>query len=494
MAGAEFKRVDGVLDDGRAARTASGSGPCMSPDCRCCGTWMGIIGGVLTMAKRLAGIASDKAEDCSAKGHAVRALQETKSALAEDNRRLVRANKKLNAENNKIRTVPDKDRKSTGKVGRPRGQKPTRNRRPERTDREEVIDIRQCPDGHLLSDNIAEQYDRVVKVTHVMREIVKYVINRRWCRECGKLFHNDPPGVAPYARVSANHSAIATSLNMSGLSHGKVAGFCRDAMKGEESRSWSYRNKIGASRRLAPEHRRIRERTLREPYLQCDEMWWKIPGSNSSKIMVARGAKSCLAEVVWSANIEAAKKMLFGYAGVVGQDSNPIWLHVGRDHQMCMQHQRRLSKKDLTYRNLNGDPLLFLTELRRLDYLHHVYDKIGDPHTRTVAARCLEKSRSELLYREFVDDKDGTIARRRKRHAREGRYMTTHMYRNDVDPDNNGVERVNRRFTSIRGDGGGNRSQKGMNANSILFTVMATDWINKASFFDHLVRSSSGYG
>lgn len=120
---------------------------------------MGIIGEVLTMAKRLAGVASAKAEDCSAKGHVVRTLQEAKSALAEDNRRLVRANKKLNAENNKIRTVPDKDRESTGRVGRPRGQKPTINRRPEHIDREEVIDIRQCPDGHLLSDNISEQYE-----------------------------------------------------------------------------------------------------------------------------------------------------------------------------------------------------------------------------------------------------------------------------------------------------------------------------------------------
>ena len=360
LAGAEFKHVDRVLDGCRAAGTASGGGPCMGQDCRCCGTWMGMIGEVLDMAKRLAGVASAKAEDDSAKGRTIRALQEAKSALAgenaakddtisslqasgaalaEDNRRLVRVNKKLNAENNKIRTVSDKDRESTGKVGRPRGQKPTRNMRPEHIDREEVVDIRQCPDGHLLSDNVTDQYDRVVKVTHAVREIVKYVINRRWCRECGKLFHNDPPGVAPNARVSANHSAVATSLNMSGLSHGKVADFCRDAMKGEESRSWSYRNKIGASRRLAPEHRRIRERTLQEPYLQCDEMWWKIPGSNSSKIMVARGAKSCLAEVVWSANIAAAKKLLSGYAGVVGQDSNPIWLHVGCDHQMCMQHR-----------------------------------------------------------------------------------------------------------------------------------------------------------
>lgn len=56
------------------------------------------------------------------------------------------------------------------------------------------------------------------------------------------------------------------------------------------------------------------------------------------------------------------------------------------------------------------------------------------------------------------------------------------------------MERVNRWFTSIRGDGIGDRYPKGMDTNPILLTVMETDWINKASFFDHLVRSSSGYG
>ena len=61
--------------------------------------------------------------------------------------------------------------------------------------------------------------------------------------------------------------------------------------------------------------------------------------------MVVRGGRLCLAVVV-SANIKAVKEMLPNYKGTVGQDS--IWLHTGGDHQMCMQHQRRLSKKELS--------------------------------------------------------------------------------------------------------------------------------------------------
>ena len=47
---------------------------------------------------------------------------------------------------------------------------------------------------------------------------------------------------------------------------------------------------------------------------------------------------------------------------------------------------------------------------------------------------------------------------------------------------------------AIRNDGGGDRSSDGVEANSVLFTIMATDRINGASLFDHLVRASSGDG
>ena len=302
---------------------------------------------------------------------------------------------------------------------------------------------------------------------------------RRYCRVCKKQYTADIPGVPRYARFSANQSAMAAALHMNGFSHGKTATFFGDALKSNKSRSWSYRHKINTAKRLKPKYEEIKANIILELCLKCDETWWRKAGSNSCKIMVMCGEENCLAEVVDSATIEKAKEFLEKYGGTIVQDSNPIWLHVGSDHQFCIPHQRRLSKKDLKHRNLKGDPLTFLKELEHLDYLPHVYDKIDDAHVRQVAARCMEKNRSELLNGQYTDDKDGTIARRKKRHFREGWFMTTHMYKDEVPPDNNGVERVNRQFSAVRGDGGGNRTEKGMKANSILFTVMATCWINR---------------
>ena len=113
--------------------------------------------------------------------------------------------------------------------------------------------------------------------------------------------------------------------------------------------------------------------------------------------------------------------------------------------------------------------------------------KIKDPHTRIVAARCLDHMMRDLMHGDWEDDQDHTIRRYRKRWRREGLHMSTFLYVDGVDPDNNGVERINRGFVSIRGDGGGNRSEEGMRVNSILFSVYATCRVQKKSFYRHLI-------
>ena len=100
----------------------------------------------------------------------------------------------------------------------------------------------------------------------------------------------------------------------------------------------------------------------------------------------------------------------------------------------------------------------------------------------------------ELMYGEWKDGVDGTMARYKKRCRREGLFLTTYLRKEGIPIDSNGVERMNRKFVAIRSDGGGNRSPKGMGANAILFSVYATDMLNGTSFFKHVIQSSFGYG
>lgn len=63
----------------------------------------------------------------------------------------------------------------------------------------------------------------------------------------------------------------------------------------------------------------------------------------------------------------------------------------------------------------------------------------------------------------------------------DGYYVSTHLQKEGVPVDNNGAERVNRRFVSVRNDGGGNRSQTGMDVNFVLFTIKTTNYITKGT-------------
>ena len=161
---------------------------------------------------------------------------------------------------------------------------------------------------------------------------------------------------------------------------------------------------------------------------------------------------------------------------VIIQDSKTIWLHSSPNHQLCMRHQHRLYKKDLGDGNPKGDALRFVSALDRITLGHYRADRITDRHTRAVAARCLERQRSELIHHRWGEERCGregcgpedcencrldeddrkTINRHIKRHHREGYFYTTHpLDHPEIDPDNNAVERVNRKFVAIRNDGGG---------------------------------------
>lgn len=162
-----------------------------------------------------------------------------------------------------------------------------------------------------------------------------------------------------------------------------------------------------------------------------------------------------------SRKIKALKMFLPGYDGIVGHDPYPGWAHIGSDHQLCGQHEIRLPKKDLKYRNPQGDVREFLLQLVSLIKQYFEADKIKDPHVRRVAADCLDESMRKLMNHEWKDDKRRTINRYRKRCRREGYNLSTFLRKEGVDSGNNGVERMNRKFVAIRDDGGGNRSSEG---------------------------------
>ncbi len=471
------------------------AGACMEPGCRCCLHWAKMFGDVLGPTRKILEAACEIAGESGADWKEAGRLQALVSSLTEDNKRYAKTNRDLNAKANGISVPAPKKKAGQGKkaAGRPKGQKPTVNCRPKRVDRVEEIDCKECPDcGGGLSGRVTAEYDRIVTVMRVLLENVRYVIKRRWCRVCKRQVSGRVPGAAKHARRSSNFDAVMTSLNMNGMSHARTAEFGGDALGHVTSRSSAYRGKIRQAGRMAPERDSVRERVLEAPHLNVDEFHWPLGGKRGYGI-VALAKNHCLVEVADSRDIKTLRQTLPGYRGTITQDSYPGWLHVGSCRQMCVWHQERLVQKDVLT-NPGGDVPAFLDRLSAIHMKIYRASRIKDRHPRIVAARCIDAELRELMNEPFAGDGDGTIARHKKRYPREGYFMTTCLHVDGIEPDNNAVERANRRFVAVRSDGGGNRSRKGMDANSILFTLLATDRINKDSFFDHLVRSSSGDG
>ena len=252
------------------------------------------------------------------------------------------------------------------------------------------------------------------------------------------------------------------------------------------SASSSYRRKLAMAKELAPQRDAIRDDILRESYLQCDELWWAM-GAKPGYGLVALSRNACLIKISESRSNDTIKAFLPDYKGIVGQDSWHAWMHVGTDHQMCLPHQIRLPKSDLKYNNPKNDASTFLIELEGLIKQYMRANHIKDMHTRRVVANCLDSQLMELLNRDWADDK--TINKYRKRFRREGYFMSTFLRKKCIEPSNNNIERMNRKFAAARNDGGGNRSSRGSEANSVLFTIYATCKVRDASFYDVMLNS-----
>ena len=519
----------------RLSDTKNNSGmPCLEKTCTCCMWWMESTG----IAKELDTKAScdtvkNTIAELSEKAQASDELKKDNEKLNQDKEEYKKTIKELNAKANGIRTVTavDKPDKGSSPCGRPKGCEPTINRRPKEIDREETVDGMICPDcGDPLSEASSSTLDKVVKMTYVIKQNVLFKRPRRWCRNCGKQKVQPIPEVEKYARRSINHSAATTSLNLQGLSHAKAAAHCKDTMKIDVSRATAYRDKISHSKTQKPRHDEIKEEILQEESLGCDEVHWAVPKEEDNEEikkgdkkkdkkgdkkkdkkgdkkkdkkgdkkkdkrkngygLVALGKKACLVKITDNRRIETLKEFLPNYKGITRHDSYTGWFHIGLNHQMCIAHQIRIIKEIIKYEKPEGDVLIFLQEILRIYQRYYTAHEIDDPHTRRVAARCLDGSMRQLMNHPWKDDGEKTINKFRKRWRREGFFMSTFLYIPGLDPDSNYVERMNRTFASISSDGGGNRSILGMEANSILLTVFATCKLNGTSFYDVLCNAS----
>ena len=367
------------------------------------------------------------AADRDQKADTICQLEGLISELQQDNKRYAELNSDLNVRAQGIRTVTVTEKASSGRRGRPKGQKPSITRRPVNIDRAETVDCSVCPDcGDDNLSGVTDQYDKVVERMKVTWETVQYDLKRRYCRNCKKQVTAKVPDVMPNARTSANYDAFSTYLNVNGLSHGKIANTSCDVLKYNISPSGSYRSKIRTSKALEPDHASIRKKIMEEPVLNCDELWWPL-GKTKGVVITALGRDSCLMEVAKSRDIPTLTDFLPQYDGVVVQDSYTGWMGIGSNRQMCLAHQIRIDKRDIKYKKLDSETGKFLNDLRAILKRLYSADKTKGVKKRLEAADSIDAQLDCLMNQEYKDDAECNIARYQKRYKREKDFMTTFL-------------------------------------------------------------------
>ena len=190
--------------------------PCNRPDCKCCSYRKAVLDTLLDAVAKTAGMPENIPAVTGPNACLARECLKAREEAEREKEKYAGLNRRLNSTVNGIRTVAVSDRKSSGRRGRPKGQKATINMRPEDIDRDETIDCKECPrcgSGDCLS-GVTDEYDRVVRVLRFVTENVRYVIKRRYCRRCKRQVSGKVPDAMPYARTSSNHTALMTHLNI----------------------------------------------------------------------------------------------------------------------------------------------------------------------------------------------------------------------------------------------------------------------------------------
>ena len=78
-----------------------------------------------------------------------------------------------------------------------------------------LVDMPACPHGHALSKEPTEVTIRVVEeIIDGKLTGIQYTVVRRYCRECGRQFAPEIPGVVPGGRFGASLTCLETTMRM----------------------------------------------------------------------------------------------------------------------------------------------------------------------------------------------------------------------------------------------------------------------------------------
>ena len=355
-----------------------------------------------------------------------------------------------------------------------------------------------CPQcqGRVVETGTAEQFQTEIPRTPIHR---KFTVHLGRCAGCGQavqgrheLQTSDALGAAA-SQLGAHAQAAAVDLHTQmGLSHGKV-GLVFDSLFGIKlTRGASAQIGLRAATKLAPDYQLLLDDLRQSKQVAADETGWRI-GGWPAWLHVGVGDRS----TVYTIDSQRSAAVL---ERILGSDWSGILTHDGfasydrfeaATHQQCLAHVLRRAR-DLLATAVRGAvhfPQRVITLFTEAIHLRNEHRRGAAPlaHLRDAfdlrLLKLITPSRIVPAYATFAD------------------HLWNHFHdwfaflsNPEIEPTNWQAEQAIRPAVVNRKVWGGNRTESGARAQSVLMSVIETCRRGARSVMDHLAGTLRAFG
>lgn len=392
--------------------------------------------------------------------------------------------------------APKSDPKPPGRKAGPDYGTHARRAVPQRVDEVHEAELPPaCPScgGSILPTHTANQYQVEIPRTPVYR---RFDVHVGCCRQCGKrvqgrhaLQTSDALGACA-SQLGPDAQAAATHLNKrAGLSHGKVADFFRTLFGIGLSAGGSCQAVLRAGRRAGGTYQSIVDHVKNAAHVVPDETGWRVGGHKAWLHAVATA--TAVAYLVDPKRGAGAKEKVLGgdYAGVMTHDGWAAYRWFFRaTHQQCVAHLPRRCREllEVARRGAVNFPRQVKSILREALAVRDDRET-GTLTPAAAAARAddLQGRMGRLVGPAKVNKPNETFAR----HLRVNlRHLFTFLRHPGTDATNWRAEQAIRPAVVNRKVWGGNRTDAGAQAQSVLMSVLQTAKLLGKDSMDFLSR------
>ena len=349
-----------------------------------------------------------------------------------------------------------------------------------------------CPHGHALSTEPTEVTFRVVEeIIDGKLTGIQYTIIRRYCRECGRQFAPEIPGVVPGGRFGASLTCLETTMRMYGIPYEIIRKLINIIHHTNLAKSTVIGHVDAVTGSLHPLYEEMLEDMFFSGHVFGDETSWRVAGV-LYWLWILVGSDSAVFYVDKRRGGDVLEALLGGYAGHVTSDSHAAWNRIGRTHQKCHYHYLREILRTLTMKNPGPEFKKFAKALKGIIIDSWHAEKGLNPHddkaARNLKVRNLLARVRRLMSGSYTEPHCKRFVKRLRREI-------THLFpfiRLNTKCHNNDAERPLRPSVSSRNVSGGSKSLAGAYNHAVLASIRETCRMRGVNPHDFLVDYMRG--